>query len=111
MATADRTKVSLRGQQTTPLTRTQADDNFDELRKVIDDTVNLETKFEDLETSVSDVISAIQEDIDGITQATNINSIKVGAIEGAMGSMGQRDVTISMDNPSGGTDGDIWIKV
>lgn len=210
MATADRTKVSLRGQQATPLTHTQADANFDELRKVIDDTINLETKVNDLESGASNVITAIQEDIDDITQATNINSAKISSLEtsrtshanrinslenamedvddelarldgkiddntlgieqvnnridnlpgqvtppptnlgatpaadritvtsstggsatlplattstaglfapaektklNSMGSMGQRNVTISTSNPSGGADGDIWIEV
>lgn len=90
MATADRTKVSLRGQQATPLTHTQADANFDELRKVIDDNVNLETKVEDLETGASDVITAMQEDIDDISQATNINSTKIGSLETSRTSHGNR---------------------
>ena len=81
MATSNRNNVSLRGEQTRPLTHTEMDGNFIEVRKAIDDIHNIEQSVDDLVGGTSDVIDAIQEDMDDITQATNINSIKIESIE------------------------------
>lgn len=78
---------------------TQLNNNFSELRDAFDNTLSLDGSTPnamgaDLDMNSNAIINASGLEIEGTDVFTLINK-----------------TTISTDNPSGGTDGDVWFKV
>lgn len=70
-----------------------------------------DTKIQSTETSISDSLDTKVDKISGKQLSTEDYTTAEKNKLGEVGSMANRNVTISSANPSGGVEGDIWFQI
>lgn len=83
MATSNKTNVSKRSDKDTPLSQNEVDQNFQEIRNVIDDVTQLEIEHDDYVTANDNRLTTLENEVDTVVATVGSLDLVASGVNGS----------------------------